>query len=112
MGLQPKTAQVRDGKATGLDIASVVAGDIGASGSPFDGEVIEGDSYVDEAMITGEPVPVAKAPGALVTGGTVNQKGAFAFRATAWAATPCWPRSSMVEEAQGLNCRSRRWSTG
>jgi P-type Cu2+ transporter len=42
-----------------------------------DGEVVSGSSYVDESMITGEPVPDAKTVGAKVTGGTVNQTGAF-----------------------------------
>jgi heavy metal translocating P-type ATPase len=57
---------------------------------------------VDESMITGEPVPVEKAPGAHVTGGTVNQTGAFAFRATAVGeATMLAQIIRMVEEAQG-----------
>ena len=107
VGLQPKIARVRrDGRATDVDIASVVAGDIievrPGERIPVDGEVIEGDSYVDEAMITGEPVPVAKAPGALVTGGTVNQKGAFAFRTTAVGGDTVLAQIlRMVEEAQG-----------
>ncbi len=48
---------------------------------PVDGTVLEGASYVDESMITGEPMPVAKKPGDRVTGGTVNKTGSFAFRA-------------------------------
>ena len=48
---------------------------------PLDGEVIEGGSNVDESMVTGEPVPVAKAPGSRVTGGTLNGQGAFVMRA-------------------------------
>jgi Cu+-exporting ATPase len=48
---------------------------------PVDGSVLEGASYVDESMISGEPVPVAKKPGDRVTGGTVNKTGSFAFRA-------------------------------
>ena len=50
---------------------------------PVDGEVVSGSSYVDESIITGEPVPVAKGIGDPVVGGTVNQTGAFNFRATA-----------------------------
>ncbi len=48
---------------------------------PLDGEVIEGGSNVDESMVTGEPVPVAKAPGSRVTGGTLNGQGSFVMRA-------------------------------
>ena len=69
---------------------------------PLDGEVIEGESYVDESMITGEPVPVAKATGATVVGGTVNQKGAFAFRVTAVGGDTVLSQIiRMVEAAQG-----------
>ncbi|WP_373417886.1 P-type ATPase, partial [Vibrio parahaemolyticus] len=49
---------------------------------PVDGEVIEGASYVDESMITGEPVPVSKEVGSEVVGGTINKTGAFSFRVT------------------------------
>ncbi len=110
VGLQAKTARVRrDGRAVDLDIAQVLAGDIievrPGERIPVDGEVIEGESYVDESMITGEPVPVAKtagAPGAVVTGGTVNQTGAFAFRATAVGGDTVLAQIiRMVEEAQG-----------
>ncbi|MCX7645896.1 MAG: heavy metal translocating P-type ATPase [Rhodobacteraceae bacterium] len=67
-----------------------------------DGVVVEGESWVDESMITGEPVPVRKAAGARVTGGTVNGTGAFAFRATAVGADTVLARIvRMVEEAQG-----------
>jgi len=48
---------------------------------PLDGEVLEGASNVDESMVTGEPVPVSKAPGSRVTGGTLNGQGAFVMRA-------------------------------
>ncbi|MDV7397444.1 cation-transporting ATPase PacS, partial [Arthrospira platensis SPKY1] len=49
---------------------------------PVDGEVVSGSSTVDEAMLTGEPLPVGKQPGDPVTGGTLNQTGGFVFRAT------------------------------
>ncbi len=107
VGLQAKTARVRrDGRALDLDIASVIAGDIievrPGERIPVDGELIEGESYVDESMITGEPLPVAKATGSVVTGGTVNQKGAFAFRATAVGGDTVLAQIiRMVEEAQG-----------
>ena len=48
---------------------------------PVDGEVVEGRSSVDESMVTGEPMPVTKQAGATVIGATINQTGAFRFRA-------------------------------
>ncbi|MCM5557253.1 heavy metal translocating P-type ATPase [Pleomorphomonas sp. JP5] len=107
VGLQVKTAHVRrDGKVTDLPIASVAAGDVvevrPGERVPVDGEVIEGDSFVDESMITGEPIPVAKTAGGKVVGGTVNQTGAFAFRATAVGGDTVLSQIiRMVEEAQG-----------
>ena len=107
IGLQAKTARVRsDGGSVDLPIASVAAGDIvevrPGERIPVDGEVIEGESYVDESMISGEPVPVAKAPGGKVVGGTVNQTGALAFRADAVGNDTVLAQIiRMVEEAQG-----------
>jgi Au+-exporting ATPase len=67
-----------------------------------DGEVVEGESFVDESMITGEPIPVAKAPGVRVVGGTVNQTGALTLRATAVGAESVLAQIiRMVERAQG-----------
>ncbi|ASD27150.1 heavy metal translocating P-type ATPase [Brevundimonas diminuta] len=106
-GLQAKTARVRRGGETvDLPIASVAAGDVievrPGERLPVDGEVIEGSSYVDESMITGEPIPVAKSPGSGVVGGTVNQKGAIAYRATAVGGDTVLSQIiRMVEEAQG-----------
>jgi Au+-exporting ATPase len=106
-GLQAKTARVRrDGKTVDLPIGSVVSGDIvevrPGERLPVDGEVVEGASYVDESMITGEPVPVSKSPGSAVVGGTINQKGAFVFRATAVGGNTVLSQIiRMVEEAQG-----------
>ncbi len=69
---------------------------------PVDGEVTEGESYIDESMITGEPIPVAKTAGSAVVGGTVNQKGALAFRATAVGGETVLSQIiRMVEQAQG-----------
>ena len=107
VGLQAKVARVRrDGRAVEVPLASVLPGDVvevrPGERVPVDGEVVEGGSWVDESMITGEPVPVEKAPGAPVTGGTVNGTGAFAFRATAVGeATMLAQIIRMVEEAQG-----------
>lgn len=85
--LQAKTARViRGGKELELPIDEVQAGDIirvrPGERIALDGEVEEGGSYVDEAMISGEPVPVRKNTGDEVIGGTINQKGAFTFRVT------------------------------
>jgi Au+-exporting ATPase len=107
VNLQAKTARVRrDGVAADLPINSVIGGDIvevrPGERVPVDGNVIEGESYVDESMITGEPIPVLKAIGSAVVGGTVNQKGAFAFRATAVGGNTVLAQIiRMVEEAQG-----------
>ncbi|MEL4068599.1 heavy metal translocating P-type ATPase [Ochrobactrum sp. GPK 3] len=87
VGLQAKSARVvRDGEPVDVPLEDVRAGDIvqvrPGEKVPVDGEVIEGSSYVDESMITGEPVPVAKDKGAEVVGGTINKTGAFTFHAT------------------------------
>jgi len=88
MGLQTQVAHVRrEGAVVDVPIAAVIEGDLievrPGERVPVDGKVLEGRSYVDEAMITGEPVPVAKSVGSLVVGGTVNQQGALTLRATA-----------------------------
>jgi Au+-exporting ATPase len=107
VNLQAKTARVRrDGRAADLPIGSVVSGDIvevrPGERVPVDGELIEGESYVDESMITGEPIPALKTIGSSVVGGTVNQKGAFAFQATAVGGNTVLSQIiRMVEEAQG-----------
>ncbi len=107
VGLQPRTARVRrDGKVIDLPAAELSAGDIveirPGERIPVDGEVIEGNSYVDESMITGEPVPVEKTTGINVVGGTVNQTGALAVEAQAvGGATVLAQIIRMVEQAQG-----------
>jgi P-type Cu2+ transporter len=87
MALQPKTVQLiqEDGAIVTVPIASlqplqtvlVKPGDQ----IPVDGTVLEGSSYVDESMLTGEPIAVSKQAGDLVFAGTINQKGSFRFRA-------------------------------
>jgi Au+-exporting ATPase len=107
VGLQAKTARVLRGRSIAeVEIADVIPGDIvevrPGERVPVDGEVVEGESWIDESMITGEPLPVAKAEGATVTGGTVNQTGAFAFRAMAVGGDTMLAQIiRMVEEAQG-----------
>ncbi len=87
MGLQAKTARViRDGREVDVPIAEVVLGDIilvrPGEKIPVDGEIVEGSSTIDEAMVTGESVPVKKHPGDEVIGATINKTGSFQFRAT------------------------------
>jgi len=107
IGLQPRTAQVRrGGQLAEVPIAEVRPGDIvevrPGERVPVDGIVIDGTSWIDESMISGEPVPVAKSVGASVTGGTVNQTGALAMTATAVGeATMLAQIIRMVEAAQG-----------
>ena len=107
IGLRPATATVlRDGEEVETPIAEVMRGDIllvrpGAR-IATDGVVREGTSYVDESMITGEPVPVEKAKGDTLTGGTVNGNGALKMRATAVGADTMLARIiAMVDDAQG-----------
>ena len=106
LGLQAKTARVLvDGEPEDVAIERIAAGDIllvrPGERIAVDGEVTEGSARVDESMITGEPVPVAKLVGDPVTGGTVNGSGAFQFRATRVGAdTTLAQIIRMVEEAQ------------
>ncbi|MEL6772060.1 MAG: heavy metal translocating P-type ATPase [Bacteroidota bacterium] len=105
--LQPDTARVeRSGRFTELAIAEVVVGDHvqvrPGERVPIDGVVIEGRSFVDEAMLTGEPVPVEKGEGDNVVGGTVNQAGSFTLTATQVGGdTVLQQIVRMVEAAQG-----------
>ncbi len=86
LALRPATARVvRDGAEVDVPIESVVVGDVvrvrPGETVPVDGVVTEGTSYVDESMVTGEPVPIEKSEGAEVVGGTVNGTGSVLFRA-------------------------------
>ncbi|MBD2078483.1 heavy metal translocating P-type ATPase [Leptolyngbya sp. FACHB-17] len=87
MGLQAKTARViRRGQEMDVPIAEVVLGDVilvrPGEKIPVDGEIIEGSSTIDEAVVTGESVPTKKQPGDEVIGATINKTGSFKFRAT------------------------------
>jgi Cu+-exporting ATPase len=107
MQLQAKTARVlRDGIETEIPIEEVVAGDLvvvrPGERLAVDGVVTEGSSYVDESMISGEPIPVEKGPGIEAIGGTVNKTGAFTLEATRVGADTVLSQIiRMVEEAQG-----------
>src|SRR5690606_32302508 len=107
VGLQPRVAHVlRDGRLVDVSVDEVLLGDVvevrPGERVPVDGQVTQGRSFVDESMITGEPVPVEKTDGSAVVGGTVNQNGALTLRATAVGeATMLAQIIRLVEQAQG-----------
>jgi len=107
LSLQPPTARVRrNGEEVDVPLESLQTGErvLVRPGEriPVDGQVLSGQSYVDESMVTGESVPVAKAQGDNLIGGTVNQKGALEFEATAVGQDTVLAHIvSMVEQAQG-----------
>ncbi|MEI7750387.1 MAG: heavy metal translocating P-type ATPase, partial [Candidatus Moraniibacteriota bacterium] len=107
IGLQAKTALVvRDGKEQAIPIGQVVKGALvvvkPGSRIPVDGVVTEGSSYVDESMVTGEPMPARKEAGDRVVSGTVNTTGSFVFEAEKIGAeTLLSGIIRMVEDAQG-----------
>ncbi|PZA07613.1 MULTISPECIES: heavy metal translocating P-type ATPase [unclassified Meiothermus] len=112
--LAPATARVRRGdQEIEIPLEQVAVGDevVVRPGErvPVDGVVVSGQSYVDESMITGEPIPVVKAPGSKVIGGTVNQTGAFTFEATAVGADTALARIvQMVQNAQTSKAPAQR----
>ncbi len=107
MGLQPKTVHVlMDGVEMELPIASVKAGNIilvkPGEKIPVDGTVTAGTSFVDESMISGEPLAVEKNAGKKVFAGTINQKGSFQFEAQKVGGETILAQIiKMVQEAQG-----------
>lgn len=107
MGLQAKTARIiRNGEELEVPIAQVEIGDIvqvrPGEQIPVDGEVIQGASTVDEAMVTGESLPVKKQLGDEVIGATINKTGSFKFRATRVGKDTFLAQIvKMVQDAQG-----------
>lgn len=107
MHLAPRRARVdRDGKTIEIASEEIRIGDVillrPGEAIATDGRVISGESHIDESMITGEPLPVAKAPGDTVTGGTVNTTGALRIEATRVGAdTTLSQIIRLVEQAQG-----------
>lgn len=107
LNLQAKTALVvRDGKEQEVMISEVVRGDLivvkPGTKIPVDGVITEGNSFIDEAMITGEPMPVEKNEGDRVVAGTINTSRAFTFKATnVGSETLLAHIVKMVQEAQG-----------
>ena len=106
-GLRAKTARVRrDNQIVEVAIEDVIVGDMielrPGERIPVDGEVTEGSSFVDESMISGEPMPVEKRPGESVVAGTVNQNGLLTLQATGVGADTVLSQIiRMVEQAQG-----------
>ena len=114
MSLQPTTAQVlRDGGRQWVDIEDLQVGDsiVVRPGEriPVDGEVIEGASSIDESMLTGESVPVDKAPGDEVFGGTINTTGSITYRASKVGRDTLLSQIiRMIEEAQASKAPVQR----
>ncbi|WP_375691856.1 heavy metal translocating P-type ATPase [Pseudooceanicola sp. LIPI14-2-Ac024] len=106
IGLRPQVARVeRDGQPLEIAIDAVAVGDVvllrPGETVPVDGTVLSGSSHVDESMLTGEPIPAAKAEGDSVTGGTVNRNGALRLRADRVGRDTALARIvAMVEDAQ------------
>lgn len=108
MGLQPKTVTLvsENGETSEIPISQVQPQQLilvkPGEKIPVDGQVIAGESYVDESMITGEPVPVLKQAGNKLFAGTINQKGSFRFQAEkVGSATLLSQIIQLVQEAQG-----------
>lgn len=107
MGLAPKTATiVRDGKELVIPIDEVIVGDIvivkPGEKLPVDGEVIEGSTSVDEAMLTGESIPVEKTIGSKVIGASINKTGFIKYKATKVGKDTALSQIiKLVEDAQG-----------
>lgn len=114
IGLQAKTARVvRDGKEEDIPIEQVQMDDIvivrPGEKVPVDGEIIEGRSTLDESMVTGESLPVTKGEGGTVIGATINQTGAFRFKATKVGKDTMLAQIiQLVEQAQGSKAPIQR----
>lgn len=107
VGLKPKRARVeRDGDILEVEIADIIVGDIihvrPGEKIPTDGEITTGSTFVDESMITGEPVPAEKSEGAKVVGATINGTGAIKLKATKVGKDTVLSQIiQLVEQAQG-----------
>ena len=107
MGLQPKTVHlVKDGNEVELGIEEMQEGDIllvkPGEKVPVDGQLTSGESYIDESMISGEPIPISKKTGDKIFAGTINQKGSFQFIAEKVGSDTLLAQIiKRVQEAQG-----------
>ncbi|MBW1909993.1 MAG: copper-translocating P-type ATPase [Deltaproteobacteria bacterium] len=107
IGLRPKTATIfENGVEKEISLFQVKVGDAvivrPGESIPVDGLIIEGESSIDESMLTGEPIPVDKSPGDSVVGGTINGEGRLKFKATKVGSDTALARIiRLVQEAQG-----------
>ena len=114
MGLQPKTARlVTDGREEEVPISNLQVGNVVSvrpgEKIPVDGTLLQGNSSVDESMLSGEPIPVEKNAGDRVLAGTINQKGAFTMEATSVGGTTVLAQIvQMVQSAQGSKAPVQR----
>jgi len=114
MGLRPKTARVvRDGKEIDIPIETVIKGDLilvrPGEKIPTDGVIVTGSSAIDESMLSGESIPVAKKIGSEVFAATMNKSGSFTFKATKVGADTALAQIiRLVEEAQGSKAPIQR----
>ena len=114
IGLRPATARVlRGGEELEIPLAAIAIGDEGVvrpgETIPADGVILQGGSWVDESMLTGEPVPVRKDPGDRVVGATLNRNGAFRYRVDRIGADSTLSRIiSLVQHAQGARAPIQR----
>ncbi len=114
MGLQPKTARLVGGEGTAdVPISAIVKGDVievrPGDKVPVDGTATDGEAYIDESMLTGEPVPVRKSAGGKVFAGTIVKSGTLRFRAVEVGAGTMLARMiKTVQEAQGSKAPVQR----
>ena len=109
----PRARVVRDGREVEVATSEVRVGDVVAlrpgDKAPVDGEVVEGESAVDESLVTGESLPVPKKPGSRVVGGSINTTGALRFRATKVGSdTALAGIVKLVEDAQSSKAPGQR----
>lgn len=114
VSLSPKNATViRNGKEQLIPVDDVIVGDIirvkPGEKIPIDGLILEGNSSVDESMITGESIPVEKTKGSAVIGGTINKHGSFKMKATKIGANTTLSKIiTLIEDAQGRKAPIQR----
>lgn len=114
IGLQAKTARIlKDGKELDIPISDVIIGDIirvrPGEKVPVDGIILDGESSIDESMLTGESIPVDKMKDDTVVGATINKTGTFTFRATKVGSDTMLAQIiKLVQEAQGSKAPIQR----